>query len=391
MTSAPSPPEPLPGARLLFSLDPAIAYLNHGSAGAVPVPVQRVQQRLRDEVDANPQRFYTRGLYERIAHARRHIAGFFGADPDGTALVANTTVGIAVVLHSLGLGTGDEVVTTDHRYGTVDYAVDGTGATRRTIPIPLDAPTGKIVAAVRDAVTPGRTRLVVVDLVASSTARLFPVAEIAQALRGTGIPLLVDGAHAPGSIALDVDALGADFFVGNVHKWGFAPRGTAILTVPPAWRNRIRPLVRSWADPDGYPANVEYGGTLDYTPWLAAPTGLFTLRTLGPERVRAHNVALARYGQHVLATALGVDPDTLPDPGGPVPMRLIPLPGNGFADPTAAVTAAVALRDRIADELRTEVAVNPWHGRLLLRVSAQVYNRPEEYERLAQRLPALLR
>ncbi len=382
----PSPPDPLPGARLLFPLDAGIAYLNHGSSGVTPIAVQRAQQRLRDEVEANPQRFFTRGLYERLAHARRYLAGFCGADPDGTALVPNTTAGISVVLHSLDLGTGDEILATDHLYGSVRNAVAGTGARLRTVPVALDAAPERIVADIAAAVT-GTTKLAIVDLVSSSTAKLFPVPRIADALRGKGVPLLIDAAHAPGAIPLDVEALGADFFVANLHKWAFAPRSTAVLVVTPEWRTRIRPLVRSWADPDGYPVNVEFGGTLDYTGWLAGPTGIYTLRTLGVERVRAHNAALAVYAQHILATALGVDPSRVPDPGGPLPMRLVPLPAKGSVTPEA----AIALRDRISDELRTEVAVNAWNGQLLLRVCAQVYNRPEEYERLAEALPSLLR
>ncbi len=376
-------PEPLPGARLLFSLDPGQAYLNHGTVGVTPIPVQRAHQRLRDEMEANPQRFFTRGLADRVGHARRHLAAFVGADPEGSALVPNTTFGIGVVLRTLGVGTGDEVVMTDHGYGSVNYAVDATGARRRVVPVPLSAAPDEIVAAVHAAVEPSRTKLVIVDLITSPTARLVPVARIAQALRGTGVPVLVDGAHGPGALPLEVDTLGADFFVGNLHKWAFAPRSTALLTVAPQWRGRIRPVVVSWAEPDGFPGNVEEAGTLDYTAWLAAPIGVFTLRTLGPERVRAHNAALARYGQQVVGEALGLD--DLPDPGGPLPMRLIPLPANGD------VAAAVRLRDRISDELRAEVAVNSWNGRLLLRVCAQVYNRPEEYERLAEGLPKLLR
>ena len=376
-------PEPLPGARLLFSLDPGQAYLNHGTVGVTPVPVQRAHQRLRDEVEANPQRFFTRGLHDRVAHARRHLAAFVGADPDGSALVPNTTFGIATVLRTLGLGTGDEVVTTDHGYGSVDYAVDATGAHRRVVPLGLTAGDDEIVAGIRAAVEPSRTRLVIVDLITSSTARLLPAARIAQALRETGVPLLVDGAHAPGSLALDVDALGADFFVGNLHKWAFAPRSTGLLVVAPGWRTRIRPVVVSWGQPDGFPGSVEEAGTLDYTAWLAAPTGLFTLRSLGVERVRVHNAALVRYGQQVVGDALGIS--ELPDPGGPLPMRLAPLPG--FGD----VAAAVHLRERIADELRCVVAVSSWNGRLLLRLAAQVYNRPEQYDRLAEGLPHLLR
>jgi isopenicillin-N epimerase len=384
MTAAPgSPPEPLPGARLLFSLDPAVSYLNHGTVGVTPVPVQRAHQRLRDEMEADPQRFYTRGLADRVAHARRYLAGFIGADPDGSALVQNTTHGIAHVLHSLRIGTGDEVVTTDHGYGSVDLAVDATGARRRVVSVPLAAPDDEIVAAIRAAVRPGRTKLVLVDLITSSTARFLPAARIVSAVRETGVPVLVDGAHAPGSVPLDVDPIGADFFVGNLHKWAFAPRSTGLLVVAPPWRSRIRPLVVSWYQPEGFPLAVEEGGTLDYTAWLAAPTGLFTLRSLGIDRVRAHNAALVRYGQRVVADALGIS--ERPDPGGPLPMRVLPLPVRGDD------TAAVRLRDRIADELRAEVAVNSWHGRLLLRLCAQVYNRPDEYERLAEGLPKLLR
>ncbi len=384
MTAAAGPaPEPIPGARLLFSLDPAQAYLNHGIVGVVPISVQRAQQRLRDEMEANPQRFFTRGLADRVAHARRHLAAFIGADPDGAALVPNTTTGIAVVLRTLGVGTGDEVVTTDHGHGAVDHALDASGARRRVVPVPLSAGPDEVVAAVRAAVRPSQTRLVIVDLVTSSTARIVPVAWIADALRGTGVPLLVDGAHGPGSLPLDVAALGADFFVGNLHKWAFAPRATALLTVAPQWRGRIRPLVVSWAYADGFPQNVEEAGTLDYTAWLAAPSGVFALRTLGVERVRAHNAALAHYGQRVVGEALGCT--DLPDPGGPLPMRLVPLPVEGD------MATAIRLRERISDELRAEVAVYAWHGRLLLRLSAQVYNRPEEYERLAGGLPKLLR
>jgi isopenicillin-N epimerase len=370
---------------LLFALDSGHAHLNHGSLGAAPLPVLRAQQRLRDEMEGNPQRFYTRGLTDRLAHARRFLAGFLGADPEGSALISNTTFGVAVALHSVGLGPGDEVLTTDHGYGAVDLAVDATGARRRVVPLPLTASADEIVSAVRGAIAPGRTRLVIIDLITSASARLFPVARVAEALRGTGVPLLVDGAHGPGALDLNVTALGADFFVGNLHKWAFAPRSTALLTVAQPWRARIRPVVVSWHQHDGFPLNVEIPGTIDHTSWLAAPIGVYLLRTLGADRVRAHNEALVRYGQHLAAAALGLPASQLPDPGGPVPMRVIPLPvGGGQA-------AAVRLRDRIAEELRVEVAVTVWRDRLLLRLCAQVYNQPHEYERLAEGLPSLLR
>jgi len=382
MTGPMPAPEPLPGARLLFSLDPAVSYLNHGTLGVTPIPVQRAHQRLRDELEANPQRFFTRGLSDRIAHARTHLANFLGADPAGVTLIPNTTHGIALVLNTLRLGAGDEVVTTDHGYGSVDLAIDATGARRQVVPVPLTAGVDEIVASVRSAVHPARTKLVVIDLITSATARLFPVAAIVEALRDAGVPVLVDGAHGPGAIQLDVAALGADFFVGNLHKWAFAPRSTAILAVAPRWRTRVRPLVVSWSQAEGFPSAVEYTGTMDYTGWLAAPTGLFTLRTLGVARVQAHNSDLARYAQQVVADVLGT---TAPDPAGPLPMRLVPLPVEGDD------TIARRLRERISDELRAEVGINAWHGRLYLRLAANVYNRADEYERLAEGLPKLLR
>ncbi|MEU8068428.1 MULTISPECIES: aminotransferase class V-fold PLP-dependent enzyme [unclassified Micromonospora] len=389
--TVPQPPEPIPGARLLFSLDPSVSHLNHGSFGAVPIAVQRAQQRLRDEMEANPLRFFTQGLVDRIAHARRHLAAFLGADPDGTTLVGNATAGAAVVLQSLALRPGDEIVTTDHGYGAVALSVARecarTGAVSRTLPVPLTTTDEEVVEIIRDGLRPGRTRLLIVDQLTSPTARLFPTAAIVAVAREQGVPVLVDAAHAPGMLPATVASVGADFWVGNLHKWAYAPRGTAALVVAPQWRERIQPLVVSWEQDSGFPVRVEWQATLDYTGWLAAPVGLFTLRSLGVDRVRAHNAALAAYGQRVVGDALGVAPERLPEPGGPaVAMRLVPLP------PGVATTldAARELRTRIAERLSAEVSIAGWNGRGYLRLCGQVYNTPDEYDRLAVRLPTLL-
>ncbi|WBC14524.1 aminotransferase class V-fold PLP-dependent enzyme [Micromonospora sp. WMMA1998] len=389
--TVPRPPEPIPGARLLFSLDPSVSHLNHGAFGAVPIPVQRAQQRLRDEMESNPLRFFTQGLVDRIAHARRHLATFLGADPDGTTLVSNVTTGAAVVLQSLALRPGDEVVTTDHGYGAVALSVARecarTGAVSRTLPVPLSATDEELVEIVRDGLRPGRTRLLIVDQLTSPTARLFPTSALVAVAREQGVPVLVDAAHAPGMLPTTVASVGADFWVGNLHKWAYAPRGTAALVVAERWRERIQPLVVSWEQDSGFPTRVEWQATRDYTGWLAAPVGLFTLRSLGLDRVRTHNAALAAYGQRVVGDALGVAPERLPEPGGPaVAMRLVPLP------PGVATTldAARELRARIADRIGAEVSVAGWNGRGYLRLCGQVYNTPEEYDRLAVRLPTLL-
>jgi isopenicillin-N epimerase len=391
VSAAADPPDPIPGARLLFSLDPAVSHLNHGSFGAVPIPVQRAQQRLRDEIESNPMRFFTQGLMDRLAHTRRHLATFLGADPDGTALIGNATSGAAIVLQSIGLQPGDEVLCTDHGYGAVQFAVERecgrTGASARVVRVPVRASDEEVVAIIRGGLRPGRTRLLIIDQITSPTAWLLPVAKIVSAARASGVPVLVDGAHAPGMLPEPVDSYGADFWVGNLHKWAYAPRGTAVLVVTPQWRERIQPLVISWEQQSGFPLKVEYQATLDYSPWLAAPVGLYTLRTLGLDRVRAHNAALAAYGQRVVGAALGLDPAELPDPGGPgIAMRLIPLPA-GLA---TTMDDAVALRLHIADKLATEVQIASWHGQGWLRLAAQVYNQSAEYDRLAHRLPALL-
>ncbi|GAB2624488.1 aminotransferase class V [Paractinoplanes abujensis] len=387
--SAPEPPAPIPGARLLFSLDPGVSYLNHGSFGAVPIGVQRAQQRLRDEIESNPLRFFTQGLGDRIIHTRRHVAAFLGADPEGSALVANATTGASIALNSVRLESADEVLLTDHSYGAVAIAARRrcrrAGATVRTVTLPLGATDAEVVSRIRAALRPGRTKLLIVDQLSSATAMTFPVREITAAAHEHDIPVLVDAAHVPGMLPVDVDAIRADFWVGNLHKWAFAPRGTALLAVAPPWRRKIEPPVVSWDQEEGYPQSVEHQGTVDHTPWLAAPTGLFTLRTLGWDEVRAHNAALAAYGQRVVGAAL--EARELPEPGDTeVSMRIVPLPAGLATTPPE----AQALRQHISDKLAVETAVNAWGGRGLLRLSAQVYNRPDEYDRFAERLPQLL-
>ena len=367
----------------LFPLDPELAYLNHGAFGVVPVPVQRAQQRLRDEMESNPTAFFTRGLYDRLAHTRRHIAAFLGADPAGCALVPNASAVTQIVFNTLGLVAGDEVLLTTHGYGAVRLATGRLGLRVVEAHFPAGAADDEVLAAIAAAVNPGRTRLAIVDHVTSPTAMVLPVARIVAALRERDVPVMIDGAHAPGMLPVDVSAVGADFWVGNAHKWAFAPRPTALLVVAPRYWDRVQPLVVSWQQPEGFPSAVEYGGTLDYTAWLAAPTGLHFLRTLGVDRVRQHNADLVAYGQRVVAEALGTAP--VPGPWSPhVSMRLVRLPVPGAEE------VAAPLRLEIASKLRCQVPVVAWSGQLFVRLGAQVYNRREHYDRLAAGLPGLL-
>ncbi|GAA2324470.1 aminotransferase class V-fold PLP-dependent enzyme [Nonomuraea roseoviolacea subsp. roseoviolacea] len=372
---------PIPGAREMFSLDPEVIQLNHGSYGAVPVEVQERQSELRAEMERMPDRFFAR-LPARLTVARERVAAFLNSS--GAAFVANATEGVAVALESVPLAAGDEILHTDHGYAAVERALrrraGESGA--RLVRVALgDDP----VAAVLGGVT-ARTRIAVLDHVSSAGARLLPVARLAGELAARDVVTVVDGAHAPGMLPVDLDAVNADFWVGNLHKWAFAPRPAALLHVAPRWRGRVRPLVVSYGE--GFPDAVEFQGTRDYTALLAAPYGLDVLERLGLERVRAHNAALAAYGQRVVAEALreaGLCADAPQTTGYPgVPMRVVRL-ASGLGSTKAEADALCA---EILDRLGCQIKIEPVG---LLRLSAQIYNTPGDYDRLAAGLPDILR
>jgi isopenicillin-N epimerase len=377
-----------PEVRALWPLEPTVAHLNHGSYGAVPSPVLEEQASWRDRMETNPVRFFTRELPDALAQARAEVARFLGSTDEAIAFVRNATSAANAVLASLDLAAGDAVLLTDHAYGAVEIAARRwsvrAGAAVDRIHVPLDADAGDVVEAFLAAVHE-RTRLVVVDQVTSPTAHRLPLTELLPALRERGVPVLVDGAHAPGMLAVDLDHLGADYWFGNLHKWGFAPRGTAVLHAAPHHRARLRPLVASWGEGLDFPSSFDETGTDDVTPWLSAPRALRVLARLDLDRLRKHNVALATAGQLEVAAALGIDEESLPrDPA--VSMQLVPLPDGLVTDDAS----AAALQARIGEEAAVEVAITNWAGRGFVRLSAQAYNAPADYRRLADDLPALL-
>ncbi len=380
----------VPGARELFVLDPSVAHLNHGSFGSVPTVVREARRRLLDEFDSNPMLMVTGDLDDRTGAARETLAGFLGAQPGSCALIGNVTLGAAIVLNSVDLGEGDEIVITDHSYHAITLAVHDVHARRGAkvvvAPVELGATEAQTVEAILSRVGE-RTKLVIVDEISSATAQRHPVAAITDALRPLGIPLLVDAAHVPGMLPKPLAGIEVDFWMGNLHKWAFAPAGTALLQVSPRWRDRLNPLAVSHSHPDGFPWHLEQQGTRDFTTWLAAPTGLSIFDQFGEQTIQRHNADLAARGQHLLGQALGLAPQELPDPGPGVSMRIVPLPEELPVDNLS----ILALRNRIAAALRCEVAINAFRGRAHLRVSAQIYNSEAEYERLADGLPALLR
>ena len=368
-----------------------VTYVNHGAFGGVPLPVRAERQSWQQLIDANPMDFYRRRMAGELDRSRLAIARFLGSDEQGVALTQNTTTGIATVLASLPLGPGDRILVTDHIYGAIlwnlDLAARRTGAVVDAVPVPLAANDDEVVEAILGGVREG-TKYAVLDQISSATATLFPIGRIVAALHERGVRVIVDGAHAPGSIPVDLGALGADYWAGNIHKWAGAPRGTAGLYASPELRADLKPFPISWREPEGFPYSFNHVGTVDQTAWLAAPAGIEFFEKLGWDAVRSRNNTLARTGQLLIADEIGASLAGMPGESAddyPLPMRLIPLESVPATD-----DACTALTDCLSREYLIECPVTPWNGRTLLRICAQLYNSEACYERVAEALKDLL-
>jgi isopenicillin-N epimerase len=386
----------LPGgepARAAWSLSDTEVHINHGSFGAVPRVVQAYQNALRAEMDALPVAWFP-ALPARIGEARRSIAGFLGVDPSTLALVPNASAGASVVFSSLPVRPGLEIVVTDHGYGAVTMGAERLarrwGGTVRTAHIPLDA----TAAEAHDAVVAefsGETGLVVLDHITSPTARFLPVDTISAEARRRGIPTLVDGAHVPGLYADPTAGLECDFWIGNLHKFGCAPRGTSVLIAQGDLVNELYPLIDSWGAPEPFPERFDTQGTLDLTSYLAAPSSLdFVEETWGWHEARRYMTELADYAEQTIAAAFGAftGEDHRVDVGMPVnALRLVRLP-TGVADDH---DSADGLRDRVLEAFGVEGAFTSFGGVGYFRLSTHVYNTAADYDHFAEHcVPALV-
>ncbi len=380
-----------PPAANLWDLDPDVAHLNHGSFGATPRAVLEAQTAWRQEIEVNPVRFFDRTGMAHLDHARTRLAEFIGARPERLAFVRNASTGVNAVLRSLRLRAGDELLVTDHGYGAavnaVRYVADRAGASTvvARVGMPVRSP-DEVVAAITGVVT-ARTRLAVVDHVTSPTAIVFPIGRIVAELGARGVPVLVDGAHAPGMLDLDVTAIGADYYTGNCHKWMCAPKAAGFLWVRNPDAAELVPLVVGWGrsgPPPGrsqFHADFDWVGTDDPTAYLAVPTAIDLLGGLFPggwAELRRRNHELALTGRDQLLAALRTAAPVPDDMLGS--MAVVPLP-PGDAD---------AMRSRLA-ELGFEVPITslPGYQRPWLRISAQAYNSLEDYTRLAEAVSAI--
>jgi isopenicillin-N epimerase len=381
----------------LWPLDRSVVFLNHGSFGACPSEVLRHQAALRAEMEAEPVRFLSREIDDRLDAARQTLATFVGADPEDVAFVTNATSGINVVLRSLAFSPGDELLTTDHAYTACRNVLDFVAGRARArvivarVPFPI-ASEDAIVDAIIRRVTP-RTRLALLDHVTSPTGIVMPVARLTAELIGHGVEVAVDGAHAPGMVSLALRELGATYYSGNCHKWLCAPKGSAFLWIRRDRQSDIRPLTIGHGATAVRPGRsrfrleFDWTGTRDPTAWLTVPKAIAFLGSLLPggwPALMARNRDLALAARRLLCAALSTPPPCPDEMVGA--LASVPLPDGHTRE--LIWRRPDPLQQRLLDHWGVEVPVVSWPSapHRLLRVSAQLYNCREHYVRLADAL-----
>ncbi len=383
------------GGADLWSLDPRIAFLNHGSFGACPRPVLAAQQKFRDRMEREPVQFFVHELEPMLDAARAALASFVGADPEGLAFVPNATSGVNTVLRSLRLQRGDELLTTNHAYNACRNGLEFTAANFGArvevadIPFPIGTPE-EALDRLMAKVSP-RTRLALLDHITSPTALIMPIRRMVAALTERGVDTLVDGAHAPGMVALDLRSIGATYYAGNCHKWICAPKGAGFLHVREDRRAGTHPLSIShgWnserKDRSRFRLEFDWTGTDDPSAFLCVPEAIRFLGELLPggwSELMQHNHELAIAARNILCDALGI-PAPAPDEmlGS---MAALPI-SDGSREPPTSSLYADPQQIQLFKQFGVEVPIVPWPGppKRLIRISAQIYNELSHYHRLA--------
>ncbi|MBD2725428.1 aminotransferase class V-fold PLP-dependent enzyme [Nostoc sp. FACHB-892] len=382
--------------RDLWSLDSAVTFLNHGSFGACPKQVLEFQQSLRLQLEQEPLRFFGRDWEPLLDDAKSKLAAFVGVDVQDLVFVPNATTGVNSVLRSLTFSPEDEILTTNHEYNAcrnaLDFVASRTGArvVVAKIPFPIDSPK-QVVAAVIERVSP-KTRLALLDHVTSQTGLIFPIQELVKELQQRGVDTLIDGAHAPGMIPLDLREIGATYYTGNCHKWLCAPKGAAFLYVRRDKQSEIRPLTISHGtnsprtDKTRFQLEFDWTGTDDPTAYMCVPEAIAFMGSLLPggwTELRQQNHQLVLQGRQLLCEALEVQQPCPEEMIGS--MAVVPMPT------TLENRDFMSIHDELFDKFGIQVQVIPWQEqpRLLVRISAQIYNTLEQYEYLARVLKGL--
>jgi isopenicillin-N epimerase len=386
-----------------WCLDEEVVFLNHGSFGACPLPVLQKQDEWRLRMERQPVRFMVRELEQNLWEAKTALGKFVGAQPENLAFVNNATLGVNTILNSMPWNEGDEVLTTNHGYGACLNALHWFAGRNKAcvtvaeIPFPILSPQ-QVTQAIMDQVT-SRTRLVMIDYITSPTGLLFPVKELVSRLGERGIDCLIDGAHAPGQIPLQLDDLNAAYFTGNCHKWICSPKGSAFIYV----RKDKQPLIRPLSVSHTYDRPVEEGrqwssqffwpGTSDYSAFLCVKEAIEWMGNLFPggwPELMHHNRRLCLDARKMVAEKTGIAlaaPEEMIANLSSFDLGVTSMPAFGF-------NFISPLWNRLYDEYKIELPVLPWrkeNPRLLLRFSTQCYNSMEQYEYLAAALNILLR
>jgi isopenicillin-N epimerase len=381
-------------------LDPSIAFLNHGSFGATPKVVLAKQDEFRVRMEREPVKFLARDLEALLDEVRGSFATFIGVPPENLAFVSNATAAVNGVLRSLKLSANDDLIVTNHEYNAsanvLNFVAERSGARVKIVEVPFPIRSSDEVVERILSATTTRTRLLLIDHITSQSALILPVQRIVAEMSALGIDTLIDGAHGPGQIPLDVQSIGAAYYTGNLHKWVCAPKGAALLYVRDDKRADVRPIAishganSSRTDRSRFQIEFDWTGTFDPTPWLAAAEALRFIPSLvqGGWEVMRRNHAVALRARDILCEALAIDKPAPDDMIGA--MASVPLP-DGTAteiDPPGGDPVQNALFDRF--NIEVPVMIWPSPPKRILRVSAQLYNTVDEYERLAKALRELL-
>ena len=373
-----------------FLLDPDKIYLNHGSFGATPEPVFRAYQNWQRELEYQPVEFLDRRFAERMTMARTALADYLDIRRDDLVYVTNATVGVNIVARSLDLRPGDEVLTTNHEYGACDRTwqflsqKQGFSYIKQPISIPLDT-ADDFIEQLWQGITE-RTRVIFLSHITSPTAMIFPVAEVCHRAREQGILTIIDGAHAPGQIPLDLEETGADFYTGNLHKWLCAPKGSGFLYARSEVQNLLEPLVVSWGwksekpSPSQFVDHHEWQGTRDPAAFLSVPAAIEFQKEHEWDNVRAECHALAIEAEARIRALTGL-PSLYSSDAWFAQMVTAELPME---------TDIVTLKARTYDEFRVEVPLIEWNGKKLIRISVQGYNTQKDINNLIEALENIL-
>ena len=383
-----------------WSLTNEVVFLNHGSFGACPSVVLDHQMDLRRRIERQPVQFFHRDIYELIQSARSDLAAFIGAPSDDLVFVRNATEGINSVLRSYPLDAGDEILVTAHGYpacrNIVDYVASRSGAHVTVADFPFDgATTDQVISGIMNAVTQ-KTRLALLDHVPSPTGRVLPIEALIPILENRGIATLIDGAHGPGMLPLEMNALNPSWYVANLHKWVCAPKGAGFLYVRPDRRACLQPailshgysLAESMPEMNAMHLSFDWPGTQDPTPWLCVPKAIDFMAGLVPggwPEIRRRNRELCLTARRQLCDALGV---TVPTEDGLIGhLAAMPLP-NAEVDDEPSPLYGTSLQMSLLNNYGIEVPVIPWpsHPRRLIRISAALYNTPDDYIKLTSAL-----